>query len=246
MIIALGSLYSQVFLERIEQAEIANSYHKTVAIHNLKLSLENRKNLETVALSNKLTSKDIKTMNAKIDILDRSTDTGKKRWARVLRVKDAITSTAHPILNCQEIDPNDALRIAGYIVDNSTKYGVPVPLILGVIKRETAFCQTAESAAGAYGIMQLMEETANGISAHLGAKLNRYDTADNVRMGVYYLSSMLSTFKNNEELAVKAYNSGPGHVKKVEVGELSKYHDETSAYWEAVKEFKLQYEGMGL
>jgi hypothetical protein len=43
---------------------------------------------------------------------------------------------------------------------------------------------------------------------------NAFNPAENVRAGVAYLRALLDRYSNNEELALAAYNAGPGAVDK--------------------------------
>ena len=113
-------------------------------------------------------------------------------------------------------------------------------------RQESKFFNCARSHAGARGIMQLMPRTAYEIAQETDNNLKISEIKDNIQMGVYYISEMLKEFNNNTEHAVKAYNGGPGHVKKVLAGKRNNYHRETQDYWEQVQYFAKQYEAQGL
>jgi hypothetical protein len=57
--------------------------------------------------------------------------------------------------------------------------------------------------------MQLMPATA----AEYGV-VDPFNPAENVRAGVKYLKRLMDTYDGNVELALAAYNAGPGAVKK--------------------------------
>ncbi len=82
-------------------------------------------------------------------------------------------------------------------------------LVKSVIWVESCFDQHAVSRVGAHGLMQLMPATA----AELGVK-DRFDPAQNIRGGVTYLARMLERFDDDLDLALAAYNAGPGAVAR--------------------------------
>lgn len=107
----------------------------------------------------------------------------------------------------------------------SRKHGVPVSLLTAVVAVESGFRADAVSSAGAIGLMQLMPGTARDMGV-----LDPFDPRQNIEGGAKYLGFLLKHFKS-EELALAAYNAGPGRVARV--GGVPDF-PETRAYIESV------------
>lgn len=100
--------------------------------------------------------------------------------------------------------------MADLIPGLSAKYGVPEWLVRGMVGAEggtNADGSFRTSPAGARGPAQLMPGTAASLAKRYGINPNTY--AGNLEGGVAYLGEQLKRFKR-PDLALSAYNSGPG------------------------------------
>jgi soluble lytic murein transglycosylase-like protein len=109
---------------------------------------------------------------------------------------------------------------AGAIDAAATKAGVDPRLLAAITQAESGFNPNALSGAGAVGLTQLMPGTAAGLG------VDPTDPAANLDGGARYIAGQLDTF-GRVDLAVAAYNAGPGAVRQA--GGVPDY-PETQAY----------------
>lgn len=82
-------------------------------------------------------------------------------------------------------------------------------LVQAVIQVESGYNQRARSNKGAMGLMQLMPDTAVELAVS-----HPYDADENLRGGTAYLRQMIDAFPGSLEMALAAYNAGPGAVER--------------------------------
>lgn len=123
---------------------------------------------------------------------------------------------------------SDVQKIYNAVDSAAKKYGVDSNLILAVIKQESDFDPNSTSEAGAAGLMQIMP----GNFASLGIT-DQYDVEQNVNGGTKLLKEYLDQYGGNMEMALMAYNGGPGTMQRRGVSssdDLYKMPKETQNY----------------
>ncbi len=100
-------------------------------------------------------------------------------------------------------------QFEGVVRSASYRYDVDPYLVLGMIRVESNFNAYAVSHKGAKGLMQLMPATARFHKVR-----NAYDPVQNIYGGVRHFRLLLDRFDGNVQLALAAYNAGPGAVAK--------------------------------
>ena len=105
--------------------------------------------------------------------------------------------------------PKGAERFEGLVRRYAEQQSLRPALVRAVIQVESAFNPRARSPKGAMGLMQLMPQTARELGV-----TDPYDPEQNIRGGTRYLRELLDKYQGDEELALAAYNAGPGAVDK--------------------------------
>lgn len=96
------------------------------------------------------------------------------------------------------------------------KFNIDPLVVLSVIREESRFDANAKSVAGAYGLMQLMPQTAYRLdrSLKLGIKRPSHLTVirDNIQLGSFYLRDLFNEFHSLPHV-LAAYNAGESAVR---------------------------------
>ncbi|MDY3653165.1 lytic transglycosylase domain-containing protein, partial [Dysosmobacter sp.] len=94
--------------------------------------------------------------------------------------------------------------------DCCERYEVPYALALAIAEVETHFDPDAVSATGDYGLMQINSVNHKWL---LEKGLDPMTHAGNIEAGIYIISQYLQSY-GEPELALMAYNCGPGGARK--------------------------------
>lgn len=167
----------------------------------------------------------------KIHVVEESLDPSNTRWSKIKLVRDAVQDTIERFRYPKHMSTLQITTYASSVVDNAEKFDVPIPLVLSMTRRESAFNPRAKSHVGATGLIQIIPSTAREIAGDLNIRhYSMYKIRDNVKFGVYYIMKMLDEFDGDMGLAVRAYNCGPTYVHKVVAGDYKDYPEETREY----------------
>lgn len=120
-------------------------------------------------------------------------------------VVTAIALVSFLAADAQAAIPEDVVKET--IIKHSMEMGIDPALALSIAKKESGFKHELKSPHGAVGVFQLLPSTANRIG------FNPYYLSENIKAGLTYYQMMYKMF-GSTELALAAYNAGPGNVKK--------------------------------
>ncbi|QGZ40712.1 soluble lytic murein transglycosylase [Pseudoduganella flava] len=89
--------------------------------------------------------------------------------------------------------------------------------VYGLIRQESRFVMTAQSSAGASGLMQVMPSTGRWVANKIGltgfVQEMLSDVRTNILLGANYMNMVLGSMDGSQVLATAAYNAGPGRLR---------------------------------
>jgi len=112
-------------------------------------------------------------------------------------------------------------RVSGFdsfIRQYAQEFSVDRSFISAIIARESSYVATAQSSAGARGLMQIMPDTGDWAAGRLAVQPYNYDRLFepelNIRMGAWYLNYLSSQFGGDPVMIVSAFHAGANNVKQ--------------------------------
>jgi soluble lytic murein transglycosylase len=104
------------------------------------------------------------------------------------------------------------------LIDEAERVDVDPYLLAGLVRQESSFDRKARSWVGATGLSQIMPATGAWLAPGIG--IQNFETAlltvpeINLRMGARYLRDQNKRYRGARDLALAAYNAGPGRADR--------------------------------
>lgn len=149
-------------------------------------------------------------------------------FSSIERIEPAPIMEAHALQGFSEKEQSEIGRFFPSISKHAQDNKISVSLVMGVIKRESAFEPTAKSSQGALGLMQLMPATAWELYQKKGGKsdfhkvkkdLTQYPDL-NIKLGTNYLAQLkyhtkkIKSKSKQLDVVLASYNAGYRKVKE--------------------------------
>lgn len=135
-----------------------------------------------------------------------------KPYKQLISVGSSTNGVVVPHVKCMGLSAESVAKRAkkydAKIFELAVKHNVSASLVKAVVAKESCFNPAARSHVGAIGLMQLMPKTAQWLKVSKPENVHQ-----NLNAGVRYLAQLRKRFGSNE-LALAAYNAGPGNVER--------------------------------
>lgn len=108
-----------------------------------------------------------------------------------------------------------SIPYASCFARSAMDYDLAEDLLIAVSATESNWNAMARSHANAHGLMQIQWP---GTAKHLGVRRvsDLYKPCTNIELGARYLRELLDSFEGDEQMALAAYNYGPGRIRQAE------------------------------
>lgn len=122
------------------------------------------------------------------------------------------------------------LDLAEEIHEAAEEHGIDPQIAFGLVRAESSFRNQATSSVGAVGLTQLMPSTARWLVPGTTRSELR-DPETNLKIGFRYLRNLIDKYDGDVDLALVAYNRGPGTVDRA----LKRGRDPDNGYADFVR-----------
>jgi len=164
-----------------------------------------------------------------------------RQQAKTLNIKDLerVTDKVQMVSKEFKLGNVDNLvkELGDLIKQECNYYKLDWRMVLAIIRQESYFNATARSHAGAFGLMQIMPRTGEGLQNQLQLE-DTQTPKNNLIAGIYYYATLVSQFRefgdDKYKFALAAYNAGIGRV--IDAMTLTAYFEKDYKSWENVKE----------
>ncbi|HET7464445.1 MAG TPA: lytic transglycosylase domain-containing protein [Longimicrobium sp.] len=110
------------------------------------------------------------------------------------------------------------LAFRGVLMDEADRSGIDPWLLAGLVRQESSFDPDAKSWVGARGLSQIMPSTGEWLAPGAGVRNFTPELLQvpeiNLRMGARFLRDQLKRYRGARDLALAAYNAGPGRADR--------------------------------
>ena len=142
---------------------------------------------------------------------------GRKRWASLALALNAPLTSPADLTTRSGRSRFDLAQYPTPVLEPAGGFTVEKALVYALVRQESKFDPNAASSSGAYGLMQLMPETAARVAGDDKLKKDPAplrDPAINLQLGQGYVNKLLEATRGDILQAVAAYNVGPGVITK--------------------------------
>jgi soluble lytic murein transglycosylase len=158
------------------------------------------------------------------------------RWANQQQLFDRAVSTAERTQNWHDYSARFILPFKEPLLAAAGRYKLDPAYVYGLVKQESRFLPEVKSSVGAMGLMQLMPATASWVAKKIEVpdfELSQLGLPEtNLKMGSFYLRTVMDGLDGNAALAAAAYNAGPNRPRNWRASLGSKI--EGAAFAEAI------------
>lgn len=138
--------------------------------------------------------------------------------ARRHEIYDRAIYTAEKTLHVHDFSLRYLAPYRAALSEHIRDNGLEEAWVYGLMRQESRFVTAAKSNVGAAGLMQVMPATARWLARKMGWKGYResmiHQLDVNLKLGTFYMKSVLANLDDSPVLATAGYNAGPSRARR--------------------------------